>query len=360
MVSALILLLFGKMLFNYENLKNKLVTTSIQFTEKPVTKKQLLNASDKISKLNNADIPVVSAYNMTQHILVSEDKFHRKATVTLYGVHGVMDCIFPVKLVQGNYVTHDDFYGCVIDQDTANKLFGTSKAVGFYVVVNKKKYYVRGVVDSDNPMMLIEEKKENTEFYHVELRYENPDKGRAAAKKFVSDYLKAGDYTIIEGNFITKCLGNLFLIPFLVIAIYFLIQTIKQIKQQVNDETEKIQKLRYREFKDIIQYVWHIIKKCWLPMIITAFVIACFVFVCNKYGYYPKRYLPTKFSDFDQYVNFYQQIKADLKEFNYTLPSIREVVLRKGVTENIYICIGIHFLMWHLYDLCKMKQGNEK
>ena len=50
MVSALILLLFGKMIFNYENLKNKLVTTSIQFTEKPVTKKQLLNASDKISK----------------------------------------------------------------------------------------------------------------------------------------------------------------------------------------------------------------------------------------------------------------------------------------------------------------------
>lgn len=72
-------------------------------------------------------------------------------TVTVVAESCSSDMLFS----SSNVLSEDDFYGCLLDENTMYTLFGTARSVGQTVTYGDKEYIVRGIIYEDVPIMVI-------------------------------------------------------------------------------------------------------------------------------------------------------------------------------------------------------------
>lgn len=87
---------------------------------------------------------------------------NRESKVKLIETAGNMNLVTPDRLVSGTYVTDSDPRGCILSRKTADSLFGSCQATGEQVALGKKTYLVRGIVDLDSQLCMIQGGKEKT------------------------------------------------------------------------------------------------------------------------------------------------------------------------------------------------------
>lgn len=80
----------------------------------------------------------------------------RGIQVEIIEAAGNMNLIMPGRLRQGSFVFDSDLDGCVISRETAEELFGSRQAVGEALKLDERIYIVRGVVETEGRLCMVQ------------------------------------------------------------------------------------------------------------------------------------------------------------------------------------------------------------
>ena len=343
----------------YEKFQNNFDSVSVRILDKAVTKKDFIKALNGLQEQKWSHIPEFVAYHMTEHVQVGEESLRRTINVTLYGVYGKMQQVTPSELVAGNYVTFEDYAGCLIDADSAYKLFGSNQVTGQQIVIHNKVYSIRGVIESEMPIVMIQEKSETTEFWNLELNYGSLLQGGVYARQFMMNFGLSKNFVLIEGNFIADCMGNLLVLPMLVLTVIICFQQWRQIGVKLRLENNRIKEKHYRTRKDLFTYLWQILLHTWKPILLSGGMIVICIVVWNSFGFLPIRYVPSKWSDFSQYTRVFRELYTHQRELSYITPTRREVLLEQYSMVSLLLSVTEVLLVWHLTDLFSIRNKVE-
>jgi len=389
---ALLILLFiacyGRSYLAYAKLHRNFDYISVRIKNQPVTKKQLLNALETMQEREESHIPEFAAYKITEHTMVGQADLERTTDVNLYNVYGQMRIVTPSEICAGNYPILDDYDGCVIDAHSAYVLFGSSDVLGQTITMKEeipmknqfaagsqedqnvnslssntktidRNYIIRGVIQSEMPMVMIQTRNDSTEFWNFEFDYGDLKQGRQYAQQLMTYDLSAGKYVIIEADFMNDMMGNILVLPVFVIVLLVLISEVKKIHRIRVAEMKELLERHYRLKKDYASFILRVIRKS-LVSIGKIVVVSLFMYCTWKqFGVFPTRYLPSKWSEFDQYIRFADQIKERLRDINYVSPTRREVLFK----HNSMCCLGFGavtlLLEWHILDLVRIGRNRQ-
>ncbi|WP_099468806.1 ABC transporter permease [Konateibacter massiliensis] len=290
-------------------------TVSVRLEGNGVEQSDLEEAVVEAQSIDNAHTPIqVTAWNRGPRITLENKKLGTSAETRIIEIYGSMAEICPVKLLYGNFCYQDDKDGCVIDDKTAYDLFRNKNVVGNTISYEDKQYVIRGIVKSKERMVLLSDYQEDAKYLNLELIFGNMEQGEELAKSFISNYALTFDYiTIIEGSFYAKLLHNTILFPSIVIWLYLLLYCGRK---------------AYRKRSIPLQF----------GLYIVLFVLILVLYLGSGQFdfYYPDRFIPTRWSDFEFWSRTAKEWREKLTDFSYLLPLPKEQILKRT------------FLMCHL------------
>lgn len=219
-----------------------------------------------------------------------------------------------------------DREGCVIDIDTAEKLFGTKKAEGRSLVMNEKKYQVRQVLPWKQRMLLI--RPQNKEILCSRVFLKNSGVlGEKTTDQLMMAYGLSG--TALDMGFLRGAAG-FFLLLFPAAVFLFLF------------------KKAYREAKrykgnEMGFWVWR---------------GACFILAACVLGFFwnkteiPKDWIPSVWSDFQFWQDKFREAGENFRMFLMMPKTVLQA-------ENISACIRTAFFsLWALFFSLRLKIFN--
>lgn len=357
----IILVLYIVGVHQYMDMRRNYRSVTVRLEDQPITKektrtimeemKEMEEESSEDTKSTRGRIPNITAYEKEEHITVTNDNLGRERQITFYRVCGSMEQILPCELLRGNYAYQEDYVGCVIDKNTAYRLFGSYDIIGKCITVSViqqegettrtqyKNYYIRGILSTSQPIVMIQAKEDTTQFYSMQLDYGNSSRGREYAQQLLMVYQVSAEYQIVDQNLIVRLTGNLLLIPWLILTIVTGTRTIRKWNHIFNNQKQE----------------WLHMLKNDLSILPTLVCIITLGITGSQFGFFPLQYIPTKWSDFNCVSRTIAMIRQHSKEFEYLTPSMREIILR-GKVETLALLIGgILVLFWILYERRRMK-----
>lgn len=220
-----------------------------------------------------------------ENVIVTNANFNRSEELNLLSVCGSTGLI-----VKGQILFADDTLGCLLDENSAYKLFGSTDVIGNKLILNEKEYTIRGIHQGVEDTMVIVADKDSKEIVNG-ITIDTNDASRTEIDEFINQY---GFPTMSVNNNIYYYIANFFtaLLPMIILMIV-IITFIKEIF--INRD------------KPILS-------------IIYLSILAVFIFVFFKISNYsisiPLDILPNKWSDFDYWG---QLIKEYMEKFKYLL-----------------------------------------
>lgn len=218
-----------------------------------------------------------------------------------------------MKFISGSLPNPEDYEGCVIDENVAYELFGTSRVVGNFLTYQGKKYCIRGIIISKEPIFMIHIYNKEHAYSNLELVYEDKGDGKQLVNDFMVQNALADDYTMVEGCFYAKMLELLYRIPAWFLGFYLLYQLLK--------------------------CIW---KRRTLPLQVLVLLIGFVALWCvlnylmEFQVYIPERMIPTKWSDFSFWTEKYTAFQDVLKQITYLTPVPKDVILIEYTKRCIY------------------------
>lgn len=311
-----VITIWASSIYYNQVLKEQYSTISIRFHEDGVNVTNIERVKEnEIAKEN--EVPKITAWNRTKESEVISESIGNKKKVSIYEVFGDCNDVCPMELIDGTYVDGSDFYGCIVDENTAYELFGTKRVVGNPIVVQDKTYYVRGVAKINQSILLFQIRDQRHKFSNLEVVYSNVERGGELVKMFMLQNGFPEDYTIIEGEFYVKLVSKICLIPAWILMFILIIKSIVVVNKSI--------KLKWKVLIDILVIVIFIVGLMWLTGIEF---------------YYPLRMIPSKWSDLDFWVSKYKDFQKLVQEITYLTPQIRDVMMFKYLKISI-ICSAI-------------------
>jgi hypothetical protein len=300
-------------------LKSLYRTVSIRMNREGVTEQEI----DHVLKMNNSrgssDIPEVTAWIRCEEAEVINDVLKRSVRLTPLIVSGDMGLVTPMSILRGNLVYKDDKKGCVIDSDTAFKLFGSDKAEGNIVVYRNKDYYVRGVVKSKSSLFLIQGDDIGSEYKNLELLYQNKERGEEWAQDFMCQNGLGTDYVIIDGYFYRRIISEIPCIPLWLFSLAAVAQVVRfYIRKKEEFKLPVFLLLGLFGIAAIVGY----------GVILTRFTASPF--------YFPEKLIPTKWSDFDYWSKQYENIKEQIVQMRLLSPNPKDILLEDELMKLPY------------------------
>lgn len=314
-------------------LKIQYNSVSIRLEEEKVSRKEIENALEN-EKNKNKEVPKITSWDLSGKMdLYSNDIYGdqfenynfiknsetniKKQKVYVYKVFGDSNIMYPMELIDGSYLINDDNYGCIIDEKTSYDLFGTKYSIGNSVNLDEKIYYVRGVVKSDRPAIILEANDKNQQFSNLEITYSDYERSLEMVTSFIMQNNLGEEYTIFDGQFYGNIAGRLAKIPLWILAFYLIIKTINfMIKNIKGFKTE-----------NIIYVIGSIL-----------FIVIC-IYVTKFKLYYPLRLIPSKWSDFQFWSDKYNEFKNLINDFKYAYPYPKDIMMIEYLKKNIIFSI---------------------
>ena len=225
-----------------------------------------------------------------------------KATLRMIVAYGDMRQIAPMTLLCGSYPVDDDTSGCVVDAESAMRLFHAIDAIGAELTVDGELYVVRGIVEAYEPMLILRKNGaayENLEFSAGDL---------SAAKQLVETFLyrcnNSGDYIVVQSG-LTVHLAHGFV--WVAVFIYGVAGASVLLRNAWAKRGNK------RDF--------------WWRLLIGAALVAASVVILIKTAFWPQSFLPTKWSDFAFWTNLWHGWEAQWKAISLMTPLPKEIEL---------------------------------
>lgn len=369
-LGAFISLLLIITLQNFYQMTEQFPSISVRIKSDGVTLRKIQNAMENEKKKESTHSPILSAFNIQEHIEIQEPDFERKENVSVYMVYGQMEQVLPMQLISGNFPYVEDTYGCVIDKKTAFSLFGSYEVLGKKIVCDDKSYYIRGIVDNTISVMLYQSNEKEEVFWNLELVFPGEENGRQLTENFILSHGLASDYIIVEGNYIVKLLGNMVGLPLLAIFFSLLksrynegrrfLQKASDNKQKKNSyDTSKGEDLKY-----LIQSIWFLMRRKKVRIIlwfISVILNLSLLFSSiRSFLYFPKRFIPTKWSDFSHWSSIARELKEHYNQIISLVPIKKDIDLMQNITLNVLLSIICLMLLGMLYIYRNSYKTNEK
>lgn len=373
----------------YYELRENYQSVSVQLQGEATTKEQVktlleeekekydLNEDKEEEKSEREDnknevkkVPEVTAYEKEEHMQVTNTKFNKEKDITKYLVYGAMNQILPVQICRGNYVYENDLEGCILDKDTAYALFGSLDIIGQPVMIDentisnkqdrndsrdsstqgesvtttkKREYYIRGILDTSHPVVMVQARFDKTQFHYLQFDYGDSSRGREYVEQLILVYPLGSSSVIVDQNLIVRLLGNVLFLPWLFAGVFIIVKTIQLFSGYLKEK-------KYRN-----EPPQFFIKK----LIPATFSVIGIGITANKFAFFPLQYIPTKWSDFNSVSRTIDLIREHVEEFNYMTPTIREVLLRQNITMLIMEVLAMVILVWVVVERIHGKNLDE-
>jgi hypothetical protein len=324
----LFLLLFGLSVYNRNYFKENLSAVSIRYNVDSVSVKDIKKVIQNQKNNGETNIPRFTLWKRNQ-----KQTIHNKVTglsqeTNVIEMYGNMAQIIPMTLLEGNYVFVNDPDGCVLDSKTAYQLFGTPKAVNNRVLWNGKEYIVRGVVKAADTMMIIQTTDNDRLFSNLEAVYAHQaqtyrvDNERQQLKNTLYESgLKTPD-AVMDGLQFLWMLTIICRFPVWLIAFTTILLLIRHTNQ-----------LRNNQFQLLLHGVGIVILILFLVKITKLSI------------YIPDSFIPTKWSDFDFYVDKYKEIKENMVQIHNC------IWMPKDYQRNNVFHSGVILVLWNILVL---------
>lgn len=308
-------------------------------------------------------VPEITAYEMEEHRKVSDTKFGKTKNVTKYLVYGGMNQILPIQIYSGNYVYENDYDGCMLDRDTAYALFGSLDVIGQQVVIDEKvinknaesnssssqgeqvttikqrEYYVRGILDTSHPVVMVQTREDKTQFHYLQLDYGNSSRGREYVEQLMMVYPLGSSGVIVDQNLIVRLLGNLLFLPWLFAGIVIVWKRVYLLTE-------------YFKLQEFLKKTPLFFINLTMPSILAVIGI---VVTARRFAFFPLQYIPTKWSDFNSVSRTINQIREHIDEFNYMTPTIRDVLFKENIAILIIAVVSMIILIWVVIERIRVR-----
>lgn len=120
---------------------------------------------------------------------------------------GNMQLVFPVELLQGNFVSSFDEEGCVISKSLSEEAFGNQNGTGQELQYEGKGYRVRGILNCQENILMVSGKKGET-YPGIRIRYEKT--GASGAIEVMQGILPMREAIKMEGDLYAGLSGVIF------------------------------------------------------------------------------------------------------------------------------------------------------
>ena len=321
--------------------------------------KKQVSQRNKVKK-----IPEITAYEKEEHRKVSDTKFGKTKNVTKYLVYGGMNQILPIQIYSGNYVYENDYEGCMLDRDTAYALFGSLDVIGQQVVIEEKvinknaesnsnssqgeqvttikqrEYYVRGILDTSHPVVMVQTREDKTQFHYLQFDYGNSSRGREYVEQLMMVYPLGSSGVMVDQNLIVRLLGNVLFLPWLLAGIIIIWKRVHQLTE-------------YFKLQEFLKQPPRFFAKLILPPILAVIGI---VVTAKRFAFFPLQYIPTKWSDFSSVSRTINLIREHIDEFNYMTPTIRDVLLKENIAILVIAVVSMIVLMWVVIERIRVRE----
>lgn len=321
--------------------------------------KKQVSQRNKVKK-----IPEITAYEKEEHRKVSDTKFGKTKNVTKYLVYGGMNQILPIQIYSGNYVYENDYEGCMLDRDTAYALFGSLDVIGQQVVIDEKvinknaesnsnssqgeqvttikqrEYYVRGILDTSHPVVMVQTREDKTQFHYLRFDYGNSSRGREYVEQLMMVYPLGSSGVMVDQNLIVRLLGNVLFLPWLLAGIIIIWKRVHQLTE-------------YFKLQEFLKQPPRFFAKLILPPILAVIGI---VVTAKRFAFFPLQYIPTKWSDFSSVSRTINLIREHIDEFNYMTPTIRDVLLKENIAILVIAVVSMIVLMWVVIERIRARE----
>ena len=275
-----------------------------------------------------------------------------------------MNQILPIQIYSGNYVYENDYEGCMLDRDTAYALFGSLDVIGQQVVIDEnvinknaesnsnssqgeqvttikqREYYVRGILDTSHPVVMVQTREDKTQFHYLQFDYGNSSRGREYVEQLMMVYPLGSSGVIVDQNLIVRLLGNVLFLPWLLAGIII-------IWKRVHLLTE------YFKLQEFLKQPPLFFAKLILPPILAVIGI---VVTARRFAFFPLQYIPTKWSDFSSVSRTINLIREHIDEFNYMTPTIRDVLLKENIAILVIAVVSMIVLMWVVIERIRARE----
>jgi len=166
------------------------------YSESTLTREQMTRFWENASEDAKREIRDIALFRESRGKLLKNEDLNRESKVKLIRTAGNMNLITPGRLMAGTYVTDSDPKGCVLGRKTADSLFGSLEVTGEQVVLEDNTYIVRGIVDIDGQLCMIQGKPEET---YSALRAEAPGIPLSVVRQRLADII------VEETGWISEC-----------------------------------------------------------------------------------------------------------------------------------------------------------
>lgn len=295
---------------------------SVRYKEPILTAQQIDNITREMISKEDHNIPEVTLWQRDEDIILTDEERNTSVNVGLITVAGDMSKVYPNSMLYGSYLYKGDDTGCVIDRNTAYKLFRSENAVGLTISLNNKDYTVCGIMQEtgSNTMIVQEEKqvvskKEGTKYSCMELVYSDTENAKYLAEKFVQTNSLGTPTVYIDGYMYQKISYLLIHIPLWFSALLLILYLAR-----------KINKLKASP----VLFV-----SGWLGIILLGAIL---IKITNVHIYYSSSMLPTRWSDFDYWGNQWKMLKSSFGSTEGSILYYKDIMLKRRM---IFVLIGV-------------------
>lgn len=295
---------------------------SIRYKEPILTGQEIDKIiKDMILKDDN-NIPEVTLWQRTEDILINNEKRNTSLSIGLITVAGDMTKVYPDSLLYGGYLPRGDEMGCVIDRNTAYKLFNTENAVGLSINLNNKDYVVRGIMKGvgSNTMIVPEEKQElskneSMKYSCMELVFSDTENAKYLAEKFINKNNLGSPIAYIDGYMYQNISYLLIHIPLWFSALILILHFAR-----------KVNKLKASR----VLFV-----SGWFGIILLSAIL---IKITNVHINYSSSQLPTLWSDFDFWINQWKKLKNSLSGTEGSILFYKDMMLTRRM---VFVLSGV-------------------
>ncbi|HEX3022232.1 MAG TPA: hypothetical protein VHP81_07555, partial [Lachnospiraceae bacterium] len=216
-------------------------TVSARYDEPTIDYGSIQKVIDPFSEKMDASLhPSISLWNRERDANVVNADQLNETKVDLIRMRGDMSAVEKEHVLIGSLVLSDDTSGCVIDKATAYSLYGSYDILGMAVLQGGERYYIRGILDTSESRMLIQEEKINEKYAYMEFNYRmdlKSSKSRLTndlgtlTKNFLSQYGFAESRVIADKDFGVDVLRVIYLLPGWFMLLIVVISMLRFIKK---------------------------------------------------------------------------------------------------------------------------------
>lgn len=264
--------------------------------------------------------------------IINEKELERSKEVRIISIYGRADLLF----FDSYLFDETDQEGCLIDKETAYKLFGDTAVIGRSIIYHGKEYVIRDILDSVKGVFVIQADK-NSFFNMVTVSNDSEIDPTFIASQLSNDYYLTG--TVIELNILIYFSHVLVSALPYIIGCIWIMKALWNYKKIYNDSM-----LRYILFS-----------------LAFWFVLFLAILILFKYSSFPDYFIPPKWSDY----YFWKDTK---KEVLVILENLFEIERRKSIKpfyisfyKNVIYSILSLGIIFKIKGLLKnIKKGNER